>query len=277
MERNPAFDEREEPGRWSAAVFTFVAHLVLILVLVYGVRWQTHTPEVFEVALVRSDAAPAPTATAPPPKPVPPPPEPKPQPKPEPKVEPEAPKPVAKPDIALPEPKPKKPEPKPEPKPEKKPEPKPEKKPPEKAEPRNDLQAQLEAEQKRLDAATAKKAQQERMNDLLAKDMGAVANARAKVSAGNALDAWINAIRAKVRGNIVWPGEQAGNPEVVFRLKLLPSGEVMGQPELKKSSGNRTLDDAIERAIIKSSPLPLPTQRDVFVNDLELVLRPFEK
>jgi len=277
MERNPAFDEREEPGRWSAAIFTFVVHLALILVLVYGVRWQTHTPEVFEVSLVRSDAAPAPSVTAPPPKPVPPPPEPKPQPKPEPKVEP--PKPTVKPDIALPEPKPekKKPEPKPEPKPEKKPEPKPEKKPPEKAQPQNDLQAQLDAEQKRLDAAANKKAQQDRMNDLLAKDMGAVANARAKASAGTALDAWISAIRAKVRGNIVWAGDRNSNPEVEFRVRLLPSGELVDKPKLVKSSGNPALDDAIERAIVKSSPLPKPSKPEVFVDDLELVIRPFDR
>src|SRR5574343_85717 len=64
-------------------------------------------------------------------------------------------------------------------------------------------------------------------------------------------------IRMKVRGNMMpVPGIQ-GNPEAVFDVTQLPTGEVL-DIKLKRSSGNPALDGAIERAIRKSSPLPKP-------------------
>ncbi|MDR2113346.1 MAG: TonB C-terminal domain-containing protein, partial [Candidatus Accumulibacter sp.] len=44
-----------------------------------------------------------------------------------------------------------------------------------------------------------------------------------------------------------------------------------------KSSGNKLLDEAFERAIRKSSPLPLPDQPDLFERVLELKQRPNEE
>jgi colicin import membrane protein len=44
--------------------------------------------------------------------------------------------------------------------------------------------------------------------------------------------------------------------------------------KLARSSGNRALDDAWERAILKSSPLPRPAKPEVFVRDLRLTFRP---
>jgi colicin import membrane protein len=44
--------------------------------------------------------------------------------------------------------------------------------------------------------------------------------------------------------------------------------------KLVRSSGNKVLDDAWERAILKSSPLPKPAKADVFRRDLRLVFRP---
>jgi colicin import membrane protein len=46
---------------------------------------------------------------------------------------------------------------------------------------------------------------------------------------------------------------------------------------LVKSSGNRALDDAVERAIHKSTPLPLPDDRSLFERELNLKYRPFEE
>jgi len=44
--------------------------------------------------------------------------------------------------------------------------------------------------------------------------------------------------------------------------------------KLRKSSGVKAYDDAVERAILKSSPLPLPERREVFEARLELKFRP---
>jgi colicin import membrane protein len=55
----------------------------------------------------------------------------------------------------------------------------------------------------------------------------------------------------------------------------LPTGEVINV-RLVRSSGIAALDDAIERAIRRSSPLPLPTDSALFERTLELKFRPLE-
>ena len=82
-------------------------------------------------------------------------------------------------------------------------------------------------------------------------------------------------IRGKIRGNTVLPQAIQGNPEAVFEVTQLPSGEVISV-RLKKSSNNPNLDAAIERAILKSSPLPKPDQPELFQRVLEIRYKPFE-
>jgi colicin import membrane protein len=88
--------------------------------------------------------------------------------------------------------------------------------------------------------------------------------------------AWTDKIRAKIRGNIILPQDIAGNPEAVFDVTLLPTGEVLTVRKTK-SSGNPGYDDAVERAILKSSPLPQPDDRSVFQRQLQLAFRPQDR
>lgn len=101
-----------------------------------------------------------------------------------------------------------------------------------------------------------------------------------KASAGSASsrgkDAYIGKIRDKIRGNTVLPPGIQGNPEAVFKVTQLPSGEII-DIKLSKSSGNKALDEAIERAIKKSDPLPLPDQPNLFERVLELKYKPFNE
>lgn len=83
-------------------------------------------------------------------------------------------------------------------------------------------------------------------------------------------------IRGKVRGNIVLPPNIQGNPEAIFEVSQLPSGEVL-DIKLRRSSGNAGLDAAIERAIRKSSPLPKPDDPSLFQRTLEIKYKPFEE
>lgn len=265
MDLSPALRTPEEPGKWSAAALAGGMHLLLAALLFWGVRWQTHQPEAFEVDLVRREASPA-AAVAPPPRPAEPAPAPAPKP---PETAPEPPKPQAPPDIALPEPKPKKDKPKPEAPPERPVDRKPAKPVQPEAEP--DLKAQAAAEQRRLNAML----ERERLQTQLKAEAGRVADARARASADRELDAYRNRIRVKVRGNIVLPPTVEGNPEALFRVKQLPTGELL-DVQLVRSSGNATLDAAVERAIRKSSPLPLPDDPSLFRRELEIPYRPFD-
>lgn len=83
-----------------------------------------------------------------------------------------------------------------------------------------------------------------------------------------------NKIRAKVNKTVCSEGE----PELKFEIGLLPTGELSGHPKLLKSSGIVACDDAVERAIIASEPLPLPNDPDLFsqFRNLKLKFRPNE-
>ena len=61
-----------------------------------------------------------------------------------------------------------------------------------------------------------------------------------------------------------------------FRISLMPTGELLGQPKMTKSSNIKSCDDAVERAIIQSQPLPLPKDRGLFskLKNLELKFHP---
>lgn len=289
------------PGKWIALGLAIAVHAVFIGVLVFSLQWQNRQPEVVTAELYAppsrtANPEPPPVATAPPePKPEPAP-EPKPEPRPEPKPEP---KPLPKA------------EPKPEPPPKAPPTPKVERPDPRAAE--IALKAKQEAErkkreqqererqeaakkeaakmeaakreaEKKLDEqkrlaesrerqareAEALKAQAEREN--AARIAREKADAEASALAAARAD-YIRRIQAKIKGNVNLPPELAGNPEAIFDVVQLPTGEII-DVTLKKSSGARAYDDAVQRAIVKSSPLPRPDRAELFQRTLTLKFRP---
>jgi colicin import membrane protein len=266
---------REEPGKKYALAFTVLVHVGLVAVLFFGVQWKRSTPEVMEVELWSARPLPALRPPPPPPEPRV---EPKPEPKPVVKVEPKPePLPPKKPDIVVKEkkPEPKKPEPKPEPpKPEaKKPEPKkveppkPEVKPP----PKFDFDKELAKETNQLKSSAKAAASAQQLANAAAAEVEQRASANRR-----GLETYANKIRVKIRGNIVLPPNIQANPEALFEVNQLPTGEVL-DVILKRSSGNQGLDSAIERAIRKSSPLPKPDDPSLFQRSFPLKFKPFEE
>jgi colicin import membrane protein len=254
-----------------------------------GVQWKQQQ-QVAEVELW-SERPQAEMHAAPPAPPVvePEPPKVQPQPKPEvkplPQVEPK-PTPV-KPDIAIekkkPEPKrpePPKPEP-PKPQPPKPEPPKPEPKQAEPAKPESTKPATQDTSKPRnsfdeLLRRNDAQLQARQHADAMARQMG-MAEAEHKASGQKSgLADYTAKIRGKVRGNIVLPPGIQGNPEAVFEVTQLPTGEVINV-RLKTSSGNSALDAAIERAINKSSPLPKPADPSLFQRIIEIKYRPVEE
>jgi colicin import membrane protein len=232
---------REKPRRFLPFFLTVSVHAGLALFLFFGVSWQSQPPGTLEVGLVGAPSLPAP---APQPPSEPPPPEPAPPPEPPKPPEPEPPKPQSvKPEIATKDPK--KPEP-PKPEPPKPPKPK-EPKPLKPLEPID--------VSKQLDRAIKQTAEASKVNNILNDGQ----NAASAGSPGALDDAYQLMIANKVRGNLLKPPGLSGNPEAMFEIDQLPDGSVIAI-RLKRSSGDATLDAAIERAIKKSEPLPLPTQ-----------------
>lgn len=256
----PMHFEREEPGIRGSVVLAVLVHALLFGVLFFGVRWQSRPPETISVELwVPPSPAPAPLAERPEPKVEPP----VPPPKPEPKVE--APRP---PDIAIREKA--TPKPKPEP-PTLKPEvvkPKPELVKPVPAKPRDDeMQKRMRAELAREQSALKIDHERELIKDQLMREQAAAGQ--------KALSAYGDKIKAKIKGNVLLPPDMKGNPEAVFVVIQLPTGEVLSV-KLKKSSGNLAYDQAVERAVLKSSPLPKPDRGELFMRELTLTFKPLD-
>jgi colicin import membrane protein len=255
----PMHFEREEPGILGSVLLAVLVHALLFSVLFFGVRWQSRPPEPISVELWVPPSAPAPTVERAEVKPAPKmePPPPPPPPKPEPKVE--APRP---PDIAVKE----KAAPKPKPVP---PKPEPLKSKAEPAKPRDDeMQRQMRAELDREQNALKIDRERQDIKDLLTREQASASQ--------KALSAYADKIKAKIRGNILVPQDIKGNPEAIFEVVQLPTGEVLPPVRLKKSSGHRGYDEAVERAILKSSPLPKPDKGELFSRELTLRFRPLD-
>lgn len=256
-------------GKWIAAILAVAVHLAFVVFLIFSVNWQNREPEPVSVELYAppKEAAPAPQP---------------------PKAEPEPPKP--EPPKSAPEP----PKPPPEPL---KPVPKAGPPPPTKAEialkekqeqQRKKEQADRERKEKERIDAEKKKAEEKRLAEvrerqtreadalmaLAAREQAAAAHA-ADAAKARAFDDYKRRIQAKIKGYVVVPPEIAGNPEAIFDVVQLPTGEII-DAQLKKSSGNRAYDEAVQRAIIKSSPLPRPDSPDLFQRNLSLRFRPLD-
>lgn len=79
-------------------------------------------------------------------------------------------------------------------------------------------------------------------------------------------------ISAKIRGYTRLPDNLPGNPEAEFEVNVLPTGEIT-KISLTKSSGNAAFDQAVQRGIEKSSPLPLPPDKTAAAEFRNLVLK----
>ncbi len=269
-----------------------LAHLLLISMLFLGVQWVTSEPAPMQAELWGSlPAMPQAAAPAEPPK-VEPKPQPKVEPKPQPKLEPKPqlkPEPPVKPDIALKDEK-KKPKEDPKKEPPKKEEPKkeppkkeePKKEPPKKEEPKKedskkeDLKKAEKLEQDKKREADREKALADLMNKDSSRVLGNINASTTGSGAGAARDpGYADRVIGKIRNNLTGSGcDVPGNPEAVFVVEQLNSGEIV-RVSKKRSSGFPGCDDAIERAINKSNPLPR-AKEGTYNRELELSFKPKE-
>ena len=229
---------RREPALGPALGLSVVMHVVLILILFFGVRFQSSPPAQVMVELWEPPPPPAPVVVEKPP----PPPVVKPEPEPE----------VKKPDIALAE------KPKPVP-------------------PKRDLAFEKQLKAEAMAEAKMLEEQRRRIDEQNRERERKETLARLQADARNkALATWTDKIRARIRGFIILPQDIPGNPEAIFDVTILPTGEVLTVRK-RKSSGHAGYDDAVERAIMKSSPLPKPDDPALFQRQLELKFRPQDR
>jgi colicin import membrane protein len=246
--------------RFSAGLLALLVHIAFLALLVFGISWQAKEPPGVVVDLwsnLPTEAA-KPVVAPPPP----PPPEPAPVKKMEPKPAP--PVPMRNADIGL-------------------------------KEKRKQQETQLKEEKQKQQEATQKQTQKNQMlQEKLKEEKALQAKALADQQAQDALarltqakqtaaqqsivDDYTNRIKSKIRQKVNQTLCGDGNPQLEFDITLLPTGELRGNPVLRKGSGIAACDMAVENAILQSDPLPVPTQPEVFsrFRDLHLKFRPNE-
>jgi colicin import membrane protein len=244
--------KHENPYSWKAGILAISVHLLLAIGMIISINWKAAHPAMAVTEVVLWDSVPEKSM----PKPIEVKKAPEPEPKPEIKKEPE-PKPVVvekpkeepKVDIALEK---KKIE-------EKKMQEKllEEKQKKEKIEKlkqaMRDESLKEKADTKQSEAL--KKLQQEMLSDTDEK-----AEQQASAATASLVNEYQAKIAAKIRGHVNKTLCGDGNPVLLFKIDILPTGDLSGAPTLSKSSGNSACDDAVERAIMASQPLPLPTE-----------------
>jgi colicin import membrane protein len=114
------------------------------------------------------------------------------------------------------------------------------------------------AKAEKAEAAKLEKLRNDEMKRMMAGAGNPSSSGSAEKSTAPRIDkGYIASIAAKIKGNTSYPGstDVAGNPEVVFQVEQLPTGEILSVRKIK-SSGIPAFDEAVERGINKSSPLP---------------------
>lgn len=137
-----------------------------------------------------------------------------------------------------------------------------------------------EEETKKIEDIAAKKLADKNVKDAEKRNEEALRQASQRkaqeesaIAAGKVIDEYIGRIAAKVRRFIVLPPDVALNIRSEFNVTLLPGGEILSV-NLAKPSGNDAYDNAVERAILKAQPLPLPpSERNLFNRFRELRLK----
>ncbi len=233
-----------------------VTHALFFALIVFGVSWQKREPTAMVAELwtsLPSMSAPTPEPEVKPQPEPPPPPPPKAEAKPVPKAEPV---PVPKADIALKDKKEK------------------ERKTQEALAEKKKREEQTRvAEQKDQQSKAVEQQRLAREQDAALKNIATQqASERAKM-----VDEYKRRIAERVKRFIIEPPNLQGNPEVELDIVVLPGGEVL-DVRTRKASAVTAWDNAVERAIRRAQPLPLPPDPALAkeFRELNLKFRPKE-
>lgn len=239
--REQALASREQT---LAGALALVTHVLFLALIVFGVSWQQKQVQTAMVAELWPDLpAVAPPKVEPPPRPAVKPESPPPAPKVEAKPPPPKPAPAPKPEIAL-------------------------KEKQEKQEKERKLKEQAAAEEKARAAEKAREAAEKKKR--------AEAAAQQAAAAAREIDKYKRLISDRVKRFIVLPPNVNAHAEVEFEIVVLPGGEVLSARLKRSSNSLPAYDSAVERAILKAQPLPLPPDPALMrqFRELNLVFRP---
>ena len=117
-------------------------------------------------------------------------------------------------------------------------------------------EAKQEAQQQQTQAA-AKKQRDENLKRMFGQ-AGATGDANATGTAqktSGPSGSYGGKVRAKVKPNVVFTDDIAGNPTAEVEVRTTSDGTIISQ-KLLKSSGNKAWDDAVLKAIVRTETMP---------------------
>jgi colicin import membrane protein len=118
-----------------------------------------------------------------------------------------------------------------------------------------ELKKKREAEEKAKKLAAEKK----RREDALRKQLAAEERAEQEARFRTLTQKYIGLIQGKVTRSWIRPVAVKKGLTCIVKVKLIPGGEVI-DARVVKSSGNTAFDRSVETAVLKASPLPMPTE-----------------
>ncbi|MGI9307297.1 MAG: TonB C-terminal domain-containing protein [Gammaproteobacteria bacterium] len=257
--------EWEEAGKWSSAAQAFLMLAFFPAVLIWGADFRFPSKPPPQAPLVIS-FIPAPAAIAEPAPTL----QPQPEPPPEPEPEPE--KVAAKEaDIALKKKREK--EKKEQEEKEKREKEKREKEKKEKERKKREKEKKEKKEKERKEREKKKKEKEKKEKErkkreeeerqrIAAESARALADSARRDVLNNLKAGYVDRIRAKIQPLLITPSSAKGidNLVVEVRVHLDINGYVQGTPEIVSPSGSDEYDEVAWRAVIKASPLPVPTK-----------------
>jgi colicin import membrane protein len=143
-----------------------------------------------------------------------------------------------------------------------------------------EAKAKAEAEKKRKAEAEAKKkaeleakrkaeAEAARQREAEAALQAQVKAEQELARARSALASYIPYIQQKVQSNWIRPAGSPAGLSCLVQVQLIPGGDV-ASVRVIRSSGDPLFDRSVETAVLKASPLPLPTDTTLFKHFREI-------
>lgn len=131
-----------------------------------------------------------------------------------------------------------------------------------------------ETRRRQEEDARRRQAEQSLKEQLAAEESEREAAAKA-ARAQTAIEKYKALIRQRVTRNWSRPMGSAKGLSCVVQVKLVPGGEVV-QARVVRSSGDPVFDRSVENAVFKSTPLPLPQDKDLFeyFREIEFLFSP---
>lgn len=130
---------------------------------------------------------------------------------------------------------------------------------------------------KQADDTQAKQSELQRQENLkrmagLAGATGAAAATGSAQQASGPSPGYAGRIRARIKPNIVFTADIAGNPTATVEVRVSPDGTILSR-KLLKSSGNAVWDEAVLKAVDKTEVLPKDTDGQIPAS-MEISFRP---